>query len=318
MASAGRTSSDDEFQVRELAESQHGAVSRAQALELGVSEAAIARRVRDGLWSRVLPSVFRITGAPATDSQLPMAATLWAGDGSVVSHATAARLLGITGARERKVELWVPSPRNPRHPLIAVHRGPPIEGTDLDRRGRIAVTSAVRTLIDVSPRMEDDRLLNAVESAFRANLCTPERLGARVEELRTSGRPGVGRLADLLALRGGPALESMLEAKLWLLLCRSGLPLPERQYWVSLPGGRYRLDFAWPEPRVGLECDGWEHHGRRSAFAPDRARLAEFAAAHWHILPVTWHAVTKEPARVERWLRDSLSRSVRRTTATGQ
>jgi very-short-patch-repair endonuclease len=83
--------------------------------------------------------------------------------------------------------------------------------------------------------------------------------------------------------------------------------LPQRQYRVSIAGRRYRLDFAWPELRVGLECDGWEHHGRRSAFAPDRARLAEFAAAKWRVLPVTWHAVTREPARVERWLRDALS-----------
>jgi very-short-patch-repair endonuclease len=247
-----------------------------------------------------------------------MAATLWAGDGSVVSHATAARLLGIDGARERKAEIWVPAPRNPRHALVHVHRGPLIDDSDVELRGPIPVTSPVRTLIDLSGRMEDDQLLHAVESAFRAKLCTPERLSARVEEMRTSGRPGAGRLADLLAARGRSALESMLEAKLWLLLCRSGLPLPERQYWVSLPGGRYRLDFAWPEHRVGLECDGWEHHGRRSAFAPDRARLAEFAAVHWLILPVTWHAVTREPARVERWLRDSLSRSVRSTTVTGQ
>jgi very-short-patch-repair endonuclease len=83
--------------------------------------------------------------------------------------------------------------------------------------------------------------------------------------------------------------------------------LPQRQYQVSIAGRRYRLDFAWPELRVGLECDGWEHHGRRSAFAPDRARLAEFAAAKWRVLPVTSHAVTREPARVERWLRDALS-----------
>jgi very-short-patch-repair endonuclease len=226
--------------------------------------------------------------------------------------------LGIDGARERKVEIWVTSPRNPRHPLIAVHRGPRIHEPDLERRGPIPVTDPVRTLIDLSARMEDDQLLAATESAFRAKLCTPERLGVRVDSLRASGRPGAGRLAELLAPRSGPALESMLEAKMWLLLRRSGLPLPERQYWVSLPGGRYRLDFAWPEQRVALECDGWEHHGRRAAFARDRARLAEFAAADWRVLPVTWHACTREPERVERWLRDSLSRSVRSTTATGQ
>src|SRR5690349_12489941 len=109
MAVVGRTSSDNEMRARKLAESQHGVVSRAQAMDLGVSESAIARRLRDGLWARVLPGVFRITGAPIPDPQLPMAATLWAGEGSVVSHATAARLLGLEGARELKVEVWVPA-----------------------------------------------------------------------------------------------------------------------------------------------------------------------------------------------------------------
>jgi very-short-patch-repair endonuclease len=166
--------------------------------------------------------------------------------------------------------------------------------------------------------MEDDPLLAAVESAFRAKLCTPDRLAVRVEVLRTSGRPGAGRLAELLAERSGPPLESVLEAKVWRLLQHTGLPLPQRQFWVSLPGGRYRLDFAWPEHRVGLECDGWEHHGARTAFDPDRARLAEFAAARWRILPVTWRACTREPERVERWLRDSLSGDSRSADTTVQ
>ena len=261
----------------------------------------------EGLWCRVLPGVFRITGAAQSQAQLPMAATLWAGDGSVVSHATAATLWGFTGVRERKVELWVPSPRNPKHSLVAVHRGTRIDRADRDLIGSLPITTPIRTLIDLSARMDDDRLLAAVESAVRAKVVTRERLAVRTKILRTSGRPGAGRLAELLEGSMGPALESTLEAKVWLLLRRTRLPLPERQFWVSLPGGRFRLDFAWPEARVGLECDGWEHHGRRTAFAPDRARLAEFAAARWRILPVTWHACTREPDRVERWLRDALA-----------
>ncbi len=129
-----------------------------------------------------------------------------------------------------------------------------------------------------------------------------------MDALRRSGRPGAGRLAALLASReSGPALESALEAKVWLLLRRSGVPRPRRQFWVALPGGRYRLDFAWPEQQVGLECDGWEHHGTRSAFVDDRARLAELAAARWRILPVTWKACTRESERVARWLRNALA-----------
>src|ERR1700755_3271385 len=156
MASAGRTPSVNERSVRELAESQHGVVSRAHARDLGISDAAISRRTSDGLWTRVLPGVFRISGAPQTDLQLPMAAVFWAGEGAVLSHATAARIWGIEGARERKVELWVPWPRNPRHDLVTVHRGGRIDRADRSRQGPLALTTPIRTLIDLSARLEDD------------------------------------------------------------------------------------------------------------------------------------------------------------------
>jgi very-short-patch-repair endonuclease len=304
--------------VRELAELQHGVVTRAQVRDLGVSDSSVSRRLAGGLWDRVLPGVFRITGAVGDPRQLPMAATLWAGDGSVVSHATAARLWEIDGVRERKIELWVPSKRNLRNPSVHVHRGTRIDRADRSTSGPLPITTPIRTLIDISARMEEAALLAAMENLIRRHLATPERLAVRLEALRSSGRPGAGRLADLLASRAGPALESVLEAKVWQLIGRTGLPLPQRQHWVSLPGGRARLDFAWPEQRVALECDGWEHHGRRSAFAPDRARLAELASARWHVLPVTWHAVTAEPARVERWIRDSLAQDIRRADTTVQ
>jgi very-short-patch-repair endonuclease len=98
-----------------------------------------------------------------------------------------------------------------------------------------------------------------------------------------------------------------LEAKVWFLLLRSGVPRPVRQHWVVVPGGRYRLDFAWPELRVGLECDGWAHHGDRVAFGKDRDRFAELAAARWRVLPVTWRACSRDPERVIRWIRDAVA-----------
>ena len=101
---------------------------------------------------------------------------------------------------------------------------------------------SVRTNGGRSPPLSDGGRLPA------RSLVTPERLGARVEALRKSGRPGAGRLARAPERgRSGSALESVLEAKVWLLVRRCGVPLPRRQFWVALPGGRYRLDFAWPD-----------------------------------------------------------------------
>jgi very-short-patch-repair endonuclease len=296
-----------EAAIAAIAEAQHGVFSRQQALDVGLSGRQIQSRIAKLLWEAAFRGVYRIVGAPETLQQSAMAAALYAGDGALISHGTAGVLWEIEGARSKGIELWVSQAQRSTLDGLVLHRGTRLDRADRTVMGSIPITTPVRTLIDLSARMEDARLLTAAEAAFRRGLCTPERLLVRAHILRNSGRPGAGRLADLLADRGAaPALESTLEAKVWLLVRRSGVPVPQRQYWVSLPGGRYRLDFAWPEQKVGLECDGWEHHGRHSAFSPDRARLAEFAAAHWQILPVTWTTCTREPERVDRWLRSAL------------
>jgi very-short-patch-repair endonuclease len=295
-----------EARIAAIADVQFGVFSRWQALEQGFSERQIQSRLSGKRWESRLRGVYRIVGASQTVQQSAMACALYAGEGALVSHGTAGSLWGLANVRANDVELWVPSPKRSDVHGLTIHRGTRLDRADRTRLGPIPITTVARTLIDLSARMEDAPLLATIEDALRRRLVKPERLVARAAALRSSGRPGAGRFAELVANRSGAALESTLEVEVWLLLRRTGLALPRRQFWVALAGGRYRLDFAWPEQRIGLECDGSEHHGRRSAFAPDRARLAEFAAARWQILPVTWHACTREPERVERWLRTAL------------
>ena len=308
MSDGVRNPRGSERRVRELAGTQFGVISAEQAVAAGMSRAAISRRVRDGLWERRRPGVYRIVGVPESDRQVAIAAALWAGEGAVVSHGSAGVLWGIDGVRGPKTELWVPAPRNPRARDVTVHRGSRVDRADRTRLGPIPITTPVRTLIDVAGRLEDDRLLAAMESVFRARLGTPERLSARLAALRDSGRPGAGRLEALLGQRGdGRPLESRLEGKVWLLLSRSRLPRPARQHWVATAGGRYRLDFAWPDRKLGLECDGWEAHGTRAAFGKDRERLSEMVATGWRVLLVTWEVGTRQPLRVVRWVEMALA-----------
>ena len=94
---------------------------------------------------------------------------------------------------------------------------------------------------------------------------------------------------------------------MWLLLQRSGVQLPARQHWVTTTGGRYRLDFAWPDRKLGLEADSWRHHGDRVAFGKDRERLSEMVAMGWRVLLVTWDVGTRQPTRVVRWVEMALA-----------
>jgi very-short-patch-repair endonuclease len=174
--------------------------------------------------------------------------------------------------------------------------------------GPIPITTPVRTLIDMSGRLEDLRLSAVMEDLIKRDLVDPARLHARLDALRGSGRPGAARLHALLTARGdGPAMESTLEALVWSLILESGVRLPERQSWIDVPGGRYRLDFYWPDLRFGLECDGYADHGARKAdWGKDRARYAELAVFGLRVMPVTWDAARNQPKRVLRWLRDGV------------
>ena len=299
MGTAERTPRRNESDLRLLAAEQFGAFSREQAIAAGVTASSITRRVSSGAWERVMPGVYVVVGAPDSDRRRAMAAALWAGPGSVVSHGTAGRLWGIPGARAARTELWVPLPRDPKHAEVVVHRGSRIDRADRTKSGPIPITTPERTLIDLAARMEDDPLAAAMESIFRQGLGRPERLAARLGTLVASGRPGAARLQELLAARGnGRALESALEVRIWCWLQRSGLSLPVRQHWVTTSGGRYRLDFAWPERKLALECDGWELHGDRRAFGKDRERVSDLAASGWRLLVVTWEMCTQGAGRL--------------------
>jgi very-short-patch-repair endonuclease len=287
--------------TNELANRQHGAFSRAQALALGFSESQVDRRLATSQWEVLLPGVYKFAGSPATGRQAAIAACLWAGPGSVVSHRAAGDLWGLEGVTARGIEVWVPNNRRLRTTKLAVHRTDEMHHVDRTRREAIPITTPARTLIDLSSVVCEETLEAAVEYAFRRRLLSERFLRQRLDQLGGRGRPGSAVLRGVLDRRcEAPALESRLEVKVWRLLVRSGLPKPVRQYAVEIDGQRYRLDFAWPSFHVAVEADGFATHGaRRQVFQADRRRMAKLASGGWRIVPVTWDDAT---ARSDQWL----------------
>ncbi len=188
-----------------------------------------------------------------------MAAVLWGGSESAISHTTAARLLRVDAVRTDELHLTLPSSFGRRSHGFLLHRMATLPAGDLVIVDGIRCTSATRTIIDCAALLND-------------------------------GSSRVRRLVAVQSPSDRP-LESRLEVKLARLLRTSSLPKPEPQHRV----GRYRLDFAWPNRRLGCECDGFEHHGARLAWKRDRGRLAEIEAADWRIVHVTWDDVMHRP-----------------------
>jgi very-short-patch-repair endonuclease len=283
----------------ELANRQHGAFSRSQALALGWSEGQIDRRLATGEWEVILPSVYKFAGAPATNRQAGVAACLWAGSGSVVSHRAAGFLWGMDGVTASGMEIWVPHKRRLRTTKLKIHRTGEVQRIDRTRREGIPITTPARTLIDLAGVLDEEALEAAVEDGLHRRLVGEQLLRRRLDDLGGSGRTGSAALRHILDRRGDVALESRLEVKVWRLLVRSGLPKPVRQHPVEIEGRRYRLDFAWPSFGVALEADGFATHGGCRSFNADRRRLAELASTGWRVVPVTWEDAT---TRSNQWL----------------
>jgi hypothetical protein len=91
-----------------------------------------------------------------------------------------------------------------------------------------------------------------------------------------------------LAPLADPRPESFAESWTRMDIKDHGLPLPQPQCWVELPGfGRVRLDFGYPCPKVAVEYNGEEFHSSDAARAADQARLEALERAGWIVIVVT-------------------------------
>ncbi len=71
-----------------------------------------------------------------------------------------------------------------------------------------------------------------------------------------------------------------------------------RQFVVTLAFGRSaRLDFAWPELRIGIEAEGRRWHSG-FAFERDLARRNALTQAGWLLFHYGWTALRTTPDRV--------------------
>jgi hypothetical protein len=275
--------------LRELAASQHGAFSTAQAM-LCYTRSELRARVRSGRWILVFTGSYRLAGSEP-DARLRLAAaTLSIGRPVAACLHTAAELHGF-GVLDDAVTHVTVDPGSPcLHRDGLWPRQLLLRPADLGRLwcGACATTPD-RTAIDLARTLPRLDALPVLDSALETGKCTPESLAA--ELARHVGMPGVRQARVLVALaRTGP--DSPQESRMRLLCHDAGLPEPIVQLPVLDARGRARrwLDLGWEEAKVGLEYDGEESHGddRRRA---DRRRHNVLEDGDWAMFYATDHDI---------------------------
>ncbi len=223
-----------------------------------------------------------------------MAAVLACGEGSLLSHHSAAALWGML--REDGVKTDVTSlDRRGRQPGIAVHRADTLTVDDRASHLGIPLTSVARTLLDLAATVSPRILNRACREAEVHRLFDLTAIEAVLE--RNPGRRGVRRLQAILDEIVEPQLtRSELEERFLELCRRAGLPRPQVNVTVTVGGERFEVDFAWPSNRLIVEVDGRRFHATGSAFERDRRRDQLLAVGGWRVIRGTWLQVTRGAA----------------------
>ena len=281
--------------LRRVIAEQAGVVSRQQLLRASISRTTITSRVKRGIWQRLHPGVYgTFTGTVPWEARL-WAALLYAGPGALLSHETAAEVLGLTESRSPVVQLTVPARRRvrPREGL-AIHRSTVDYPRWRPQRGVPPHTFYAETIIDLVAGAEDlDAVVAWVSRGIARNMVSSAQLKSAAQA-RQRFRWGeqLGEVIDRVASGSHFPLEFRFDRDVERA---HGLPLATRQAKFTKPDGtRGFRDRYYEKYGLIVELDGKEFHPEEQRWR-DRARDNEAAVTAGATLRYGWADVSGTP-----------------------
>lgn len=297
---------DLERRLLSFVAARHGIITRAEAAELGYSTSAIDRRIKQGLWIPVFRRIYRVASVPRCYEQDVLAAASVAKGAAAMR--TAVRLHGLHGYDGRLVETISATTRRPRSGRFIWHHTDRLPDCDIVHVGPIPITTPTRTLVELGAALPPNLVEVALDSALRQGKTSLPALHRKLAEKCGSGHSGAGVLRRLLDERpDGGVPESALETRLRRILINHRVPQPVAQFVVE-ENGRFvaRLDYAYPDLKVAIECQSYEWHSGRQSWENDIERHNRLQSLGWLIVYVTWHDLHYRPRTVAQRVLDAL------------
>jgi very-short-patch-repair endonuclease len=280
--------SDVDDSLAAVGRSQHGLVTRAQALAV-MSRSTVERRVRSGRLEPARRAVYRMAGAPETWEQSLLAACLAAGPEARASFRSAAALHELEGFGRTGLEITHFGARPFPMDGVVMHETSVFEMGHVTKISEVPVTSVARTLCDLTAVVRPWVVERAVDEALRRAIVRLEDIVEVAGHLEGRGRRRCTAMREILdhRLPGYDPGESHPERRIADLLVQAGLAAPTMQHQVEFGGRRYRIDLCYPELRIAIEFDSWQFHSGRQAFDRDRARHNDLVLLGFTVLHFT-------------------------------
>jgi very-short-patch-repair endonuclease len=275
----------------------------------------VKRKIAAFRLHRIFRGIYAVGHTHRSERSRSMAAALACGKGAVVSHRSAAALLGLLDNGPVVVDVIAPGARGRHIDGIRLHLVRPPRLEETGTFDGIPCTSPARTLVDLAGVVGERTLRSAFERAAsrRRRMLDIAAIEESIDPRRRGMKVLLGLIdewrgaAPLLGKRG--KLKSPLEAKVLPLLVQRDLPAPLFNAPVQIANGRIEVDFLWPDQRFVLEADSRDFHGTAVAFERDRWRDRELMRAGYSVLRVTHQQAEREAEAVAETVAAHLSHS---------
>jgi hypothetical protein len=306
---AGRPQLEWHEVLSELAGMQHGVIAGWQAVALGISDRWIARAVGRRYLHPIGEGLYAVGHCALSRRGRAVAAILRGGEGTVISHTSAARMWGlVSNATDGPIHVSLGSRRGLRSSeSVVVHRPRELRSVDVTTRSGLPVTTPERTIRDELQACSVGQITRMLEQLVTQLGRTPDGVhawGSQVAHVR-----GVEKLRVALDHIVAPVvLRSELESRFRTLCQHADLPLPETNTWIA----GWETDVAWHDLGVAVELDSWRWHGGRWQFHRDRKKGLAINRAGYELIRITWPQVKYESLEVAETLRLVLARHARR------
>jgi predicted transcriptional regulator of viral defense system len=156
----------------EIASSQQGYFTSAQAIELGYESNNHAYHVKHGNWLREVRGIYRLAKFPHSPDGQYVIWSLWSRDRQgnvqgVYSHETALSMYDVSDVMPAKLHMTVPNKfrRGTKIPEILVLHKADLTQDDIAQKQGHRVTTPARTLLDIIE--EDTQEENIIQQAVR-------------------------------------------------------------------------------------------------------------------------------------------------------
>lgn len=238
---------------------QDGVLTRAQALASGMTDERIEANLVANRWQRLFAGVYACFSGPLPRRARLWAAVLRAGEEAVLSHETAAELVGLIESPSARIHVTVPWRRTVhRIPGVMVHRS--VRASLIRHPSRIPPQTRVEeTVIDLTQtaRCVDDAM-GWLARAVGARITTADRLTQAMRRRSRLRWRGTLRAA-LDDVRWG--CHSLLEIKYFRNVERAhGIPMADRQAVRQRAGHKEFDDVRYRQYRTRVELDGRVAH----------------------------------------------------------